>query len=156
MEDLDKIQLELFNKSKEQQIKYVYYLVALSVSAIGYSIYRSVGHPFNALLILWALPLFSWSFSIYLGLFFLRKSIYNIDTDMKYIHLQKSIANNLEPDAKNIVLRMSIDVELEQSQNLKAERRYFKWQTQLFFLGILLFIIWHLTEIYISSKCYLI
>ncbi|SRR5258707_10213792 len=151
MENLDEITNDLSNKRKEQQIKYVYYLIALCVSAIGYSIYRTVGHSFNFLLILWGLPLISWGVSTYFGLLFLRKSIHHIDDDMMLVQHLRALRNNLELEAKQFALKGVAESEIKLVQNLITERKHFKYQTILFFTGIALFIFWHLAEMCILT-----
>ncbi len=151
--NLEEIQRSVFDKQRDLQIKYVYYVVALSISSIGYAVYRSEQHEFNWLLCLWATPMISWALSTYIGLRYLRNHIYNMDIEMQWLHLQKSLENNLAPDSLNEVKKLIIFTEIEQSDNLKNERRNFRLQNILFFLGVGTFVAWHVTEMYCKTFC---
>ncbi len=153
MEELNKFHLDLSDKSKEYQVRYVYYVVALCTSAIGYAVYRTTGHSFSPILILLLLALVCLGLSIHIGLLFLRKTIYTIDTEMKFVQLQKGLENNPDSDGKKILTKMSVDTEFQLWKNQLMERGYLIWQSRLFLYGIILFVIWHLTEMYlIASK----
>jgi len=140
-EKLNELILKQLAYIKDQQVKYVYYILALSVSAIAYSISRTVEHQFNGLLIVWSLSLVCWSLSAFKGLSFLRIHIKSIDYDIGQL-LSKRENNTHNPSL--------IDLQ-EQSRSEKFV--LYNQQSALFFLGIVLFIVWHIIELYVASKC---
>lgn len=77
------LQKELLKVHTQQQERLVYYIIALCVTSIGFSIYQTTGHSLKWIQIPLALALLSWGLSIYCGLRFLNyllEIIYNKST----------------------------------------------------------------------------
>ena len=67
---MNEIQFNIQKEFREKQEKYVYYLIALSVSAIGFSVYKTENQSLAYSQIPLALAVLSWSISIFCGLKF--------------------------------------------------------------------------------------
>ena len=69
---MNEIQFNIQQEFREKQEKYVYYLIAISVSAIGFSVYKTENQSLTYSQIPLALAVLSWSISIFCGLKFLK------------------------------------------------------------------------------------
>ena len=58
--DMKSEQKELLNIFRQQQEKYVYYLIALCVTSIGFSVYKTSGVPIKGIQIPLAVAVLSW------------------------------------------------------------------------------------------------
>ena len=146
---MSEIQFSIQQEFREKQEKYIYYLIALSVSAIGFSIYKTENKTLTYSQI--PLAVIFWSISIFCGLKFLKYIISNLYANNDYYEIIKGRHPNT---GKNPEL-MQIGVEAFQEAmkiNSKSMKRYFKFQGYLFYSGIILFILWHITEMYLKTE----
>jgi ABC-type transport system involved in multi-copper enzyme maturation permease subunit len=148
---MSEIQFNIQQEFREKQEKYIYYLIALSVSAIGFSIYKTENQSLTYSQIPLALAVIFWSVSIFCGLKFLKYVINNLYANNDYFEITKgrhpSIGNN--PDLiKSGIKGFQEAMEI----NSKAMKRYFKFQSYLFYFGIILFIVWHVLEMYLKTE----
>lgn len=150
-EKIDEHRLKVFEKNRDQEIKYVYYLVALCVSSLGYAVFRTAGHPLNNWLILWAASMLCWGVSAFLGLTYLSDDIKFNDTLGVYHMLRSNAQNDLDADARNIINRIIADYEVKNDSKYTKLKRLVEWQRWLFLCGVVVFIFWHLTEMYHSK-----
>lgn len=148
---MSEIQFNIQQEFREKQEKYIYYLIALSVSAIGFSIYKTENKGLTYSQIPLALAVIFWSVSIFCGLKFLKYIISNLYANNGYYEIIKGrypgIGKNpdlIESGVKGFQQAMEI--------NSKAMKRYFKFQGYLFYSGIILFIVWHLIEMYLKTE----
>jgi hypothetical protein len=143
MKDID-VQFNLQQEYREKQEKYVYYLIALSVSAIGFSIYKTDNQSLTFSQIPLGIAILSWSISIFCGLKFLKYIISNLYANNAYFEIIKE--NNQDSiNAKIKGFRKAMKI------NSKSMSIYFKIQGFLFYFGILLFIVWHIIEMYLKT-----
>src|SRR5690606_10460858 len=68
MTDNSKIQVDIQKQFREGQTKYRYYIIALCVAAIGFSIHETADSQIKLIQIPLAIAIVSWSLSIYFGL----------------------------------------------------------------------------------------
>jgi hypothetical protein len=64
-------QKEIQSQFRQQQQKYTYYIIALCVTAIGFSIHITLGQALNYSQIPLALAVISWGISVYCGFRFI-------------------------------------------------------------------------------------
>jgi hypothetical protein len=76
--DINEIQNEVEKEFSDHQSKLFYYTIALCVTAIGFSVYQTVGKPLAWSQIPLGLAVLCWGLSIYCGFTFLRKVIANL------------------------------------------------------------------------------
>lgn len=147
---MNDIQFNIQQEFREKQEKYVYYLIALSVSAIGFSIYKTQNQGLTCSQIPLALAVLSWSISIFCGLKFLKYVISNLYANNSYFEIingnHPGIGKNpeyIEAGVKGFKEALKI--------NSNAMSINFKIQGYLFYSGILLFIVWHIIEMYLKT-----
>jgi hypothetical protein len=145
---MGEIQKELVKKFRESQEKFVYYIIALSVSAIGFAIYRTVDKELNLTQIPLGLSVLSWGISIYCGLNFLKFYISQLFDNAIYLEFKSDNTINESKKATDLK-KMKIDI----INNSEIGLVFFNWQNKLFYTGIVLFIIWHIIEMYFNNCC---
>jgi len=148
---MSEIQFNIQQEFREKQEKYVYYLIAISVSAVGFSVYKTENHSLNISL----LPLFfavaCWSASIFFGLKFLKYVISTLYANNSYFDIIKGKHPDLGSNPEFI--RAGVEGFKEAMKiNSKRMKRYIAWQGNLFYFGIVLFLIWHVFEMYLRTK----
>lgn len=148
---MSEIQFNIQQEFREKQEKYIYYLIALSVSAIGFSIYKTENQSLTYSQIPLALAVLFWSVSIFCGLKFLKYVISNLYANNGYYEIIKG----RHPDIGNHpdMIKSGIEGFREAMEiNGKAMKMYFKFQGYLFYFGIILFIAWHIIEMYLKTE----
>ncbi len=147
---MNEIKFKIQQEFRDKQEKYVYYLIALSVSAVGFSIYKTENHSLTCSLVPLGLAVLSWSISIFCGLKFLKYTISNLYANNVYYE----IIEGKHPDIGNTpdYIKAGVAGFKEAMEiNIKTMEIYFKIQGYLFYIGILLFIVWHIIEMYLKS-----
>lgn len=145
---MEEIQKELRLQFRQQQEKFVYYIIALSVSAIAFSVYRTNGEHLKYIQIPLGLAVLSWGISIYCGITFLKYSISTLYNNNTYLELKGGQTENSQrKDIKLKAIKEAILI------NAETSSKYFKWQGRLFYGGMVLFIVWHISEMYFNTCC---
>lgn len=137
---MEEEQKELWRLYKLQQEKYVYYIIALSVTAIGFSIYNTTGVNLKLIQIPLGISILCWGLSIYCGLTFLNYIISSLYTNLIYLEFTKNHNVGIE--------KVKADFNDTMSKSSEKTSKLLKWQVNLFYSGIVLFIIWHILEMY--------
>lgn len=143
-------QKEIQRQFRQQQEKYVYYIVALNVTAIGFSIYQTTGKTLNCTQIPLGLAIISFGISIYCGLKFLKYLISNLYTNNEYFEILKGAHPEIGNNSQKIQLASGImkDIMIKNSNNAS---KFMTFQETFFYFGIILFIVWHIIEMYKNS-----
>ncbi|MDR6967443.1 hypothetical protein J2X31_001454 [Flavobacterium arsenatis] len=148
---MSEIQFKIQQEFRDKQEKYVYYLIALSVSAIGFSIHKTENHSLAYSQIPLALAVMCWSVSIICGLKFLKYVISNLYANNDYYEITKGRHPSIGND-QDLIKRGIESFHEAMKVNSKAMKRYFKFNQYLFYFGIILFIVWHIIEMYLKQK----
>lgn len=144
------IQLNIQQEFREKQEKYVYYLIAISVLAIGFSIYKTENQSLSLSKIPLGLAVLSWSISIFLGLKFLKYVISSLYANNSYFDLIKG--RHPSVGLRTELITAGVEGLREAMQiNEGRMKKCFSWQGYLFYSGILLFIVWHILEMYLKT-----
>jgi uncharacterized membrane protein YtjA (UPF0391 family) len=148
---MSELQIEIQKQYRQQQEKLVYYIIALSVSAIGFSIYKTTGQSLKVVQIPLGLAVICWAISIFCGLKFLKYVISNLYANNEYFEIKKG--NNINvgntPNAIDIAVKA---YKTAMNINQNRMKNFFKYQSLLFYIGMILFIVWHLLEMYFLNK----
>ncbi len=143
-------EIELYKQHSQKQEKYVYYTIALSVASIGFSVHKTTGVGLEYIQIPLGISVICWGLSIFCGLRFLKYvliTIYaNIDFNKIVEGRHPTVGNSMQSiEAASSGIKAAID------KNGKAMNALFKWQELLFYLGIVLFITWHILKMYYTE-----
>jgi ABC-type transport system involved in multi-copper enzyme maturation permease subunit len=148
---MNEIQFNIQQEFREKQEKYVYYLIAISVSAIGFSVYKTENQSLTYSQIPLALAVLSWSISIFCGLKFLKYVISCLYANNGYYEIIKGRFPNIGSNPE--LIKSGVEGFREAMEiNGKAMKKHFKFQGYLFYSGIILFIIWHIIEMYLKTR----
>lgn len=138
-------QIELFRSHHQLLEKYVFYIIALCVSAIGFSVYCTMGKQLQYSQILLLIAVLLWGSSIYFGLNHIKNLLDSKDIHYQ-IHTLKEISLSKEKyEAKNTKLL---------NDNIRLNSilvKYFRLQEYLFYAGVVLFIAWHIVQMYLTT-----
>lgn len=133
---------KLFNQGQE---KLTYYFIALAVTAIGFSVYRSE----NMSLSIWQVPLgvsvVSWALSIYCGVSFLKYRLSIQYANYEYLRFY----DGTHPEIRENPLQTeSVKEGILSAMELNNEigGRLYRWQYRFFYVGIIGFLIWHIIQ----------
>lgn len=140
-------QREIQKQFRQQQEKFVYYLIALSVTSIGFSVYKTIDQPLKLIQIPLGISIISWGISIFCGFNFLKYLISTLYSNNEYFNIvqgrNEEIGNN-----QQLINAASKGVKSAMESNVKKASCFFNWQQYLFYLGVISFILWHLLEMY--------
>ena len=137
-------QENLFNHFRESQQKYIYYLIALSVAAIGFSVINTKDLGLSYWQIPLGLAVISWVTSIFIGFKFLTSDLRLISQN--YIYLSNYWKFNADQKEKLSELWDQISKESETQIG-----RLILWQKILFFSGCIFYLLWHIFQMYLNT-----
>ncbi|KEO72941.1 hypothetical protein [Anditalea andensis] len=140
-------QREIQRQFRQQQEKFVYNLIALSVTAIGFSIYKTTGQPLKWIQLPLGTAILCWGLSIFCGLSLLKYVISTLYANNTYFDIIQGRNSEIGNHPQKIEAATS---GVKQAMDINSNRAssYSKWQERLFYLGIVLFLVWHITEMY--------
>jgi hypothetical protein len=140
---------EIAKLFRDQQEKYTYYIIALSVTSIGFAVYKSSEQSLSLSHIPLGIAVTSWCLSIFFGFKFIRFIIASI-----YLNYKKVTKNEViwggDPNYDIIVIGDELYGETTVSSN--GAKISFLSLNYFFYTGIILFIVWHVLEMYLRTK----
>ena len=131
----------------QQQEKYVYYIIAVAVTAIGFVLVNTKGEPLSYLHITLGLSILSWGISIFCGLRFLQYVISTLYANYDYLEVLKGRHQEVGTNP-HMIEAASSGIRDAMKSNSEATNRIGKLQNTFFYLGFLFYIIWHVSEMY--------
>lgn len=129
---------EIQLQTREHQTKFVYYILALNVAAIGFTVHQTFNQKLEFYYILLGGSLLFWTSCIICGFQFLQVLIKGLISNSDYFSFIKDYSH-LDDIAKEIL------IEKVDKYNKKS-KWYFKYQQVFFYLGVALFLIWHISR----------
>jgi hypothetical protein len=147
---MEQEKIELYRQLTEQQQKFTYYLIALCVTSIGFSIYLTMGKPFSINYIPLGFAIVSWGSSIFLGLKYLKYMMSIINANIEYLNIKSGQHPHAGRNPELIKAGME-GVMNAMDSNIKKASLFFRWQNYLFITGMILFIVYHIISMYLKS-----
>jgi hypothetical protein len=136
--DIKNSQREARDKFNQLQDKYIYYIGALSVACIGFSVQQTLEVPIKLTQSPLALAIICWGTSVYYGLKFIENKLIILlkqhDYDLKLL------------DNKKTSIELTIEFKKASSKNFTDAIKYFKRVFKLFIWGCYLFIFWRILD----------
>lgn len=133
---------------RNKQEKYIYYTIALAVTAIGFSIFSTQDKALSYIQIPLGVAIIVWSISVYLGLKFLALDIITLHMNADYLRLLDTIEQETsaikKEDYNNSVKQIMEKLEA----NSRKGESLIDWKEKLLFSGAILFFIWHVLRMY--------
>lgn len=146
MEEVNKI-MEVY---RSVVIKHSYYIVALCVAAIGFSVTQTMGVPISKSLIPLGFAVLFFAFSILSGFGLINSMRKGLTLELilkKIQHGQHDVAGNNPVLQQEIYEANSINI----PKVSNAATMYSDLQIWLFCLGVLSFLVWRVNEMYLLS-----
>lgn len=142
LEDL----LEIKKRHREEQHKYAYFLLAISVAAIGFTIQITTGKIISWPMIFLGASILLWGLSFFFGCRNRLWSTMTLYASIGLIQLQEGIHPEQPDDPQELTLAIQTVNDAEKSNSDKAGF-YGRWQLRLLILGGISFFIWHVIEL---------
>lgn len=143
------VQLELQKQFRQGQEKYVYYVLGLTVASIGFSVHQTSESLLSFSQIPLAIAILCWVFSIYF-VRFVKIILAVLYKNNEMLNIEEGRNAIVGDDPVKIKYGMEIMVQIMEKDGDKSSR-LFKFQTRLFFVGVIFFIIWRILEMYLAS-----
>lgn len=141
-------QNEIQNQYRAQQEKYLYYIIALSVAAIGFSIHITLGQKLMYSHILLGLSIICWAASCHFGINSILYAINHLGQNDLLFSASQGVFGS-DPSTK-MKARDIITARMDDLASKIHESG--KWQLRLFYFGGIIFIIWHVLEMYLKAQ----
>ena len=144
---MGEVHRSIIKEHKERQEKFVYYLIALAVSCIGFAVYNTLDAKLQLIQIPLGLSVLSWGLSVFFGIKFLKIVLSLLYENSLYFDIQNGKDSEIGSDPTNITHALLIIKPLleKKAQGISI---FFDWQIRLFYAGIFFFIIWRILEMY--------
>ena len=143
-------QIEIKKQFRQQQEKYVYYIIALCVAAIAFSITETRDSALKYSQIPLGIAVLSWGLSIYFGLKFIQTILSALHSNNSYLDVIKGIHPIVGNHPQKIEYASNILKETMEERGKTAGKLY-DWQNIFFFIGFISFIVWHILEMYLNT-----
>lgn len=143
-------QKELRDAFRQQQERYVYYLIALSVAGIGYSMYNTNNQAFSMTQLPLGIAVLLWGISAYFGLKFLKYTTSNLYTNSTYFDIVKGI-HPLVGNHPDDIGKAKMELSKIMKSNAHSASKYFIRHERFFYAAISIFVVGHIYGMYIAS-----
>lgn len=138
-------QLELHKEFREKQEKFAYYLIALCVASIGFSVTQTMGQHLKWTQVPLAISVLCWSISILCGLKFIGIIVFSIWRNSIYLDMIQGRDEITGGHPQKI--EIGVKVYREGSEKLgKKSSSLYSLQETLFYIGIGSFLVWRIIE----------
>ncbi len=142
-------QKEIQKQFRQQQEKYVYYLIALCVAAIAFAIHQTTDKHLSYSQIPLATAVLNWGISIYSGLKFTSSSIDFLYTNNEYFEILQG-RNEITGNNPYKIQVGKETFEKIMKDKIHNVQKFGNWQNRCFYIGSIAFIVWHVIEMYVS------
>lgn len=133
---------DLINQFRQQQEKYVYYVVALAVTCIGFSVIKTTDESLTWLHLPLGIAVLCWSVSIYCGLAFIKYTISGLYNNKVYLDILHGRHVEVGNHPQMIEAAAS-GVKEAMETNSNRAGNLMKYQSWLFYIAVLSFLAWH-------------
>ncbi len=140
-------EIELYKQHSNKQEKYVYYIIALSVASIGFSVHKTTGVGLDCVKIPLGIAIVCWGLSIYCGLRFLKYVLSNVYANIDLNKISEGRHSKIGTNI-HLIEAASSGILEGMNDNGNAMKRLSKWQELFFYFGIIFFLTWHILEMY--------
>lgn len=146
----DQKMIELHKQLAESQSKYTYFLLAVAASAIAFSVQKTTGQKISWQMIPLGLADICWGLSFFLGCKFVSWEQATKYGNFNLLQLQ----NGVHPDQPTHPQLLAAAIECIRdtiNKNLIKAQRCSFWQFRLLVYGAVLFLLWHILEMYLLT-----
>lgn len=141
---------ELYKVYSQKQERYTYYIVALSIACIGYAVHQTTGLGYSRSQVLLGMAVLFWAISAYLGLRHSQLATSTVYTNMGLLKIGAGQDEIAGTDPQRIRIGQSTVTGIIKDYQKKASR-VSVWQNRLFYVALILYLLWHLYEMYCNT-----
>lgn len=141
--------IELHKQQSESQSKYTYFLLAVAASALAFSVQKTTGQKLSWSMLPLGLADLCWGISFFLGCKYV-----SWDQATKYCNFNMlQLQNGTHPEQPHPQLLATAIAGLRDAinSNLIIAQRCSFWQFRLLVYGAVLFLLWHVVEMYLLT-----
>lgn len=141
---------ELYKQSRTTQDKFTYFLLAVSASAIAFSVQQVSDRTFSYSLIPLGIALFLWGLSFYWGCLNIKYVNSGIYANFELVKIENG-QNNEIPNNPQYIAAAVEGIKLAAEENSNKANRYANLQFKILILGAIFYIAWQFVEMWIRS-----
>lgn len=148
--EIIEIQKHVDTQLKNSTEKFSYYIIALCVSCIGFTVYQTKEEIINVTTSFVLIAVIFWFHSIYSGLSYIKHQQHGLFLSFTSYENYR----NVFIYSKNNVSRkkeISDNIEKELTRISNASIKAYKYQLNSFFIGVIFFFIWHVYQMYVNT-----
>jgi len=137
------LQSEIQKQLRESQNKFVYYILALNIASIGFSLSRTMDQMLNDTHIPLGLAIVLWGLSIYCAFSFVKVFQSGLMANNAYFDVIRGNVKDIEPSDR--VKETAKEVTAIEGDKISARSsKNYRWMQYFFYLGIVSFVVWQL------------
>ena len=121
----------LLQEFRQRRERFLYYIIALCIASIGFSVHITTGQGLSWIKMPLGIAVLSWATSVFFGLSTLRLANWDL--------VWEDIAATEGTKAREAI-------RARRDQKTSWIIRLSRWQEILFYLGVIMFVIWHILE----------
>ncbi|MBO6518019.1 MAG: hypothetical protein JJ975_15880 [Bacteroidia bacterium] len=142
--------IELYKAYTQGQEKLTYYLIALAVAAIGFSVTRSAELMLSIEQISLGIGVQFWAVSIFCGIRSIQYRLSHQQANLDLLRVEDGTHPEIveNPHHQGPAGEGILDAMEEQAVNGNLCSA---WQLRLFYLGILAYLVWHVIQMYYNT-----
>jgi len=140
---------ELFKVHREEQKKYTYFLLATSGAAIGFAVNQTQSSALTWSQIPLGFAVLCWGLSFFFGCRHVQYVVSNLFANLALFKVQRGEHPNLESNSLEERKIASQGIREAMESNSNEANRYFKKQFRFLIIGAVLFIVWHILEMFL-------
>jgi hypothetical protein len=142
--------VEVYRQINQGQEKLTYYIIALCVTAIGFSIIQSNGLSFTYYLIPLGIAVLSWSISVLCGIRSLQNRLSLQFTNYELLRVEEGSHEVLDGNIQ-LIKPASIILNDTITSFKKKASIFTTIQHLLFYFGLASYLCWHILSIYLNT-----
>lgn len=127
-----------------EQSKFMYYMIALAVTSIGYSVHISMDLKFVYMQIPLALAIICWGFSVYSGLTYLSEINALAKQNIRHLQIKGERTSHYISEEEDKLITI-IETTITRIISL------YHWNKRWFYSGLFFFVVWWGLRIYSNS-----
>lgn len=147
---ISEAETEVYRALRESQTKYTYFLLATAGAGIALAVNRTVGAALCPAQIPLGLAVICWGLSIWLGCRYIEYVNSTLFANGELLRVERGIHPMAGSHPKTVAVA-SEGIREAMESNQKAISRLGNWQFRLLLLGALLYVTWHVTEMYLRT-----
>jgi hypothetical protein len=145
------LQKEVYQQFRTSQDKYAYFLLAAAGAAIGFALTQTQGKPLSLTQLPLGIAVICWGLSFYYGCRFVEYITSSLYANFDLLKVQDGIHPDVGMNPE-LISAASEGIRDALKNNSKETHRLANLQFQLLISGAIMYIIWHVVEMYILTK----